>query len=383
MLNEFPFVSIVIPTLGRPEKLDRCIKSIFDNSGYPDDRFEVVPEYDNFEDRQGAPKTLKKGVARAKGELIMFLGNDTVPQQNFLIEAVNRMIEVFPEQDGLIGLNDEYFEGDQAAHWLASKKLLPFLGGEFFHTGYHHVCCDNELIERCKTIKKYAWAEKSKLFHDHPILGGPPDDVYIMAYNTMREAEDHELYKKRGEELGFAYRKCELQDKNVPRYINLGLRMRNLGTFYPERAGVLNVGLGSGNGELAQQLINAEFKQLDNIDVEPIYIMNAKTWNWKTKLVLFMLKDIRECDFNSYDLCLFLDIIEHLPKNDGIKIVDSVKRAIFFVPLENSFRPNQTGIPSETHQSIWTEEDFKSRGFTTEVLKNFHGDFDAMWAIKY
>jgi len=182
-----PKVSIVIPTLGRQEKLQRLLKLIDENANYPD--YEVIVQEDNFENRQGAPKTLKKGVERSTGDLVMFLGNDVIPQKDFLILAVMKMANTFPDMDGLVGLNDGYWHGELATHWLASKKLLPYLDGEFFHTGYKHCGCDNELTERCRMRGKYVWCEESKVYHDHPIQNGfkETDRVYTLAYSTQDE----------------------------------------------------------------------------------------------------------------------------------------------------------------------------------------------------
>jgi len=204
---DLPVISIVIPNLGREEELKKCLDAIKENANYPEDKYEVIVENDSFDDRQGAPRTLKRGVARSKGELVMFIGNDCVPQQDFLIQAVWKMIQTYDEQDGLIGLNDMYWKGEFATHWLASKKLLPYLGGEFFHTGYNHNCCDNELTERCKMINKYTWAELAKVYHDHPILGKAftkgEDEVHKLVQNKDNLKADNALLDKRAKELGF------------------------------------------------------------------------------------------------------------------------------------------------------------------------------------
>jgi len=135
-----PKVSIVIPTI-RPDKLERCINAIKENAGYGN--YEIVVEKDDHAAPQGAPKVLKRGVDRSTGELVMFLGDDTIPQRNFLLHAMVAMHRQFPDLDGLVGLNDMLWKGELATHWLASKKLLPYLGGEFFHTGYNYLSCDN------------------------------------------------------------------------------------------------------------------------------------------------------------------------------------------------------------------------------------------------
>jgi len=217
-----PFVSIIIPTIGRKKKLKRLLDSIRDNAGYQN--YEVIVAHDGEdwhglgfygdalifrnEKRLGVPETLKRAVQQTKGELIMFLGNDCVAKADFLKNAVEKM-KTFPLRDGLVGLNDGYWKGEMATHWLASKKLLRLLEGEFFHTGYHHVGCDNELTQRCKKMGKYVWAENAEVYHDHPIQNGiggkgfkgKEDRVYKLG--RKHEKEDRALLKKRSEELGF------------------------------------------------------------------------------------------------------------------------------------------------------------------------------------
>jgi len=205
-----PKVSICIPTLGRPDKLNRLIEAIKKNANY--DNYEIIVKADQMPpNNEGAPKMLKKCVDESTGELVMFLGNDCVPEPNFLQEAVWEMARQFPDLDGMIGLNDHYWQKEHvAAHWLASKKLLPHLDGEFFHTGYNHTGCDNELMARVEKIGKYAWAEKATIFHDHPMMSGKKeemDSLYEQAYSGPRHDADDKLYAERAIKYGFADRK--------------------------------------------------------------------------------------------------------------------------------------------------------------------------------
>ena len=217
-----PKVSIVIPTLGRPDKLHRLLKAIKENTGY--DNYEVIVKPDQFPpNNTGVPKLLKQGVAESNGDLVMYLGNDCIPQKDFLQMAVFRMIKAFPSLDGLVGLNDGYWkEGEIATHWLASKKLLPYLGGEFFHTGYYHTGCDNELTEMCRKIDKYVWAEEAKVMHDHPIMDGftkPLDEVYQLAYDKDRQEHDKKLLRERAKKLNFSLRENFVLPTRIPKII--------------------------------------------------------------------------------------------------------------------------------------------------------------------
>jgi len=151
---------------------------------------------------------------------------------------------------------------------------------------------------------------------------------------------------------------------------------------------VLNVGVGEGNSGLAVQLPFIPFKRLDNIDVHQLYLDKAVCRTWAAKQVNFILADIREFDTSIYDLVLMFDVLEHLPKEDSLKVIDKIKCSqVVFIPLEKEFRENTFGVASQDHLSFWTEEDFKNKGFKTEVLKGFHKQggksFDALWALKY
>ena len=205
MTKEHPKVSIIIPTLGREEKLCRLLESIKANAGY--DNYEIIIKQDQFPPNNiGVPKLLKQGVCESTGELIMFLGNDCIARKDFLKNAVNKMKEHFPDLDGLVGLNDGYWYGEVYSHWLAGKKLLPLIGGEFFNTGYHHTGCDSELTQMSRKLGKAVWAENSRVFHDHPLqkdYKGQIDEIYDLAYDHEKMRKDNALYYHRMGQLEF------------------------------------------------------------------------------------------------------------------------------------------------------------------------------------
>ena len=76
------------------------------------------------------PKMVSKLVERTKYNRVMFLGDDTLPQDNFIKEAALKMDEL-PDGWGVVGLNTE--PGNPLAHWMADKRMLQLIpGGEFF-----------------------------------------------------------------------------------------------------------------------------------------------------------------------------------------------------------------------------------------------------------
>jgi hypothetical protein len=182
-------VSIIIPYV-RPDKVKRTILMAEENHGV--DEIEILTLGDDG--GKGCPKKVKELTDLSKFDLVCFIADDTLPQKDFLKYACRDM-EKFKDGTGLVGLND--LSGRfLPCHWLAHKDLLPMLGGEFFHTGYHHCCCDVELMERCIENGKFLYSIDSVVIHDHPFFTGKQaDEFYIRAYS--KQDQDRALLIKR------------------------------------------------------------------------------------------------------------------------------------------------------------------------------------------
>ncbi|NOR27605.1 MAG: hypothetical protein GQ540_03640 [Lutibacter sp.] len=188
-------ISVCIPYI-RKEKLKFCIEALQNQKNI--ENFEVLLYHDK--ERIGCPLSLKHLVSKSRNDYIVFIGDDTVPNENMLSEALVKMNE-FEGGWGLVGFDDSYNSGEtHASHWMGHKKLLRYLDGEFFHTGYKHCYCDNELIVRCKSINRYKYAEKAKLYHDHPMVQknmGLMDKDYKKVYSQKYVNMDYNLFIKR------------------------------------------------------------------------------------------------------------------------------------------------------------------------------------------
>jgi hypothetical protein len=180
-------ISIVIPII-RPQNLPRLFRSL---KRYGD--IEICCEID--EKRIGCPKMVKELVEKSTKEIVVFLADDVVVQEDCL-ENAYEMMASFDGGWGLVGLND--MQTKNPTHWMAHKKLLPLLDGEFFHTGYIHCFCDNELQYRCEKAGRYKWCEKAKIKHLHPFFETVKlDDDYKRVYSEDVWKHDEELFKKR------------------------------------------------------------------------------------------------------------------------------------------------------------------------------------------
>ena len=158
----------------------------------------------------------------------------------------------------------------------------------------------------------------------------------------------------------------------------------------PEGLKVLNVGVGPGTSSLSIQLPFFKFRQLDHIDINADYLEKAKEMTWAAESVNFIHGDIREFDkIDDYDLVLLFDLIEHLPKEDAKKILESKSAKLVFFPVEKEIgectREDDPADVLSPHVSYWTEQDLIDLGYKTDFIDGFHRNYrgwntPACWA---
>ena len=185
--------SIIIPII-RQEKAKECIAAIKKNAGIPIDQYEIVTSVDT--EAVGCPKMVEKLVSRTKSDRVMFLGDDTIPLDGFLKNALDTMEEL-PSGWGVVGLNTESPGfNNPIAHWMAHKKMLTHLPDrQFFNTEYKHCWCDNELRDIASDMDRWIFSEDSLIQHDHPINTGENfDEGYNRAYSDDAIQHDCRTY---------------------------------------------------------------------------------------------------------------------------------------------------------------------------------------------
>lgn len=183
-------ISIIIPVI-RPEKAKQCIDAI----GNRED-IEIITKEDTK--RIGVAKMVKRLVEKSSGDMIMFLGDDTVPQEGFIEEALKAMA-MLPDGWGMVGLNDGRPIRHEATHFLIDKRMLPLIDNEIFHTGYLHCFCDSELALRARLLGRYAFAERALIKHNHPLIDKEieQDDDYKRVYSKEYWKHDKDLFEQR------------------------------------------------------------------------------------------------------------------------------------------------------------------------------------------
>lgn len=190
-------ISICIPYV-RPQNMEKLIERILDT--VKDLNYEIVTEEDK--DRIGCPQMLKRLVAKARGDLICFIGDDTYPEDGWLNKAVEAMATL-PDGWGVVGFNSQ--ESRHAAHFLADKRILPLLGGEFFSTEYKHCWCDHEITDIAADAGRFVFCDEARIVHNHPVFDSAPvDEDYNRVYSKEYKKHDWDTYcRRKRERIGF------------------------------------------------------------------------------------------------------------------------------------------------------------------------------------
>lgn len=124
---------------------------------------------------------------------------------------------------------------------------------------------------------------------------------------------------------------------------------------------IIDIGLGAGDyGEpIKRALPNVHL-----IGVDAWREYENDQWNYYDEVVI---SDMREYDFPKTELTLFIDSLEHIEKDDALKVLSKLKNnALISIPI-NYIQPDNVDF-YDKHRSEWTLEDFKD--FTYDNYSN-------------
>jgi len=188
-----PTVSIIIPTLGRPEGLQRCLDSI-KKLNYPKELIEV--QIQNGEST--VPEKVRTLVANSTGELIVFGSNDIEFEKDSISIAVSECDQFLAFNTGIVIAD----KGNICEHFMIHKDLIPKLDkGEIFSTDMKHVGVDNYLWAQVEKLGYAYKSEKAVIFHHHFTKGAEFDEVYAKGWNPENVKKDRKILKEKLELL--------------------------------------------------------------------------------------------------------------------------------------------------------------------------------------
>jgi glycosyltransferase involved in cell wall biosynthesis len=189
-------VSVLLPTMGRPDRVEACIRDLIDCSvghalqiivavdadeetadrldcPYPEG-VEVLLDYSD--ECRGSAQAWNDALAHATGDPIVLAADDLIFKPGWLDAALGKLAE-FPDGWGLVGFNDGHWGEELSTHYLMSRRLIVEVFGGVVSWGYEHSFTDREANERARNAGRYAWCEDAHVYHAHWLFGDRPQDA--------------------------------------------------------------------------------------------------------------------------------------------------------------------------------------------------------------
>lgn len=201
-------LSILIPTKGRPEKLERCIKSIdvgceilvmaTKESDVPanvlkDWRVDVY-----YDDTLSVIDSQNVLASNAKYDLLPI--SDDI---EFDPGSIQRAKDTLYDQNlgfmgnGVAAFHVRNMECADYAYMLVGQKFyVDVLGCKLFHGGYKHFYADQELGDKAKSRSKFVYCLDATIVNYHPKAGYQEDETHKYQ-RSEKIAHDEELYNRR------------------------------------------------------------------------------------------------------------------------------------------------------------------------------------------
>lgn len=129
--------------------------------------------------------------------------------------------------------------------------------------------------------------------------------------------------------------------------------------------------LGCGDGTLTAFLARDKKWKITGIEIYKKAIEGARKRNLYFKLIKGdLLKTLKKNKKTKYDVVFFSQVIEHVTRSQGEKILDEIeklakKRIVIGTPRGFMEQPHEflENSPYQVHKSGWSIEDFTSRGY--------------------
>jgi glycosyltransferase involved in cell wall biosynthesis len=181
-------VSVLLATMGRPEKARACVQSIKDTT----ENVEIVVALDgpgaetlrgmgcvvdHADEPRGSSKAWNDALALSTGDPVVLAADDLEFRPGWL-EAALKTLSEFPGGWGFVGFNDGHWGEELSTHYLMSRRfIVEHLGGVIAWDCYRHSFNDREANERARRAGRYAWCEDAHVLHRHWIFGDRPQDA--------------------------------------------------------------------------------------------------------------------------------------------------------------------------------------------------------------
>jgi hypothetical protein len=161
---------------------------------------EVVLNYGNVELLSGNHKSKIEAVNadldKFYFDIVLLASDDMIPMvKGYDTIIKNKMIEHYPDTDGVLWFNDGYQGNKLNTLSIMGKKYYDRFN-YIYSPDYLSVWCDNEFMDVAGILNKQIYFDEVIIKHEHPDWGfGGRDDIHTL--NSKHEAHDRMVYTSR------------------------------------------------------------------------------------------------------------------------------------------------------------------------------------------
>lgn len=149
--------------------------------------------------------------------------------------------------------------------------------------------------------------------------------------------------------------------KPITRYLS-----EQIGTGASDPATILDLGIGAGDiGKRIKTKIDAATRITG---VEVWEKCRGRKWAYYDEVVIQDIRTYVQRESERFDFVLLIDVLEHLDKPEGTKLLDRLKAiarraAIVSTPITTYPQGSLWGNPYQRHRCVWPHEDLTGQGF--------------------
>lgn len=183
-------ITVCIPSTPERRKVRReCIKHIKENSNFDHEIFVFENELGGW-----VPAVREMMRQLPKDQLVVVIGDDCLPQPNWLEPLYITHKRHFPEGVGLCQPDDGIWGGSIASYPCATAEYLL----RWIYSGYVHYHADEELAMLARARGQYRYVPVSGVIHNNPNREGEPpaDETYAKEQKNI-EADKSLFWERR------------------------------------------------------------------------------------------------------------------------------------------------------------------------------------------
>lgn len=129
-------------------------------------------------------------------DIVLLASDDMVPVINGFDTIIkNKMIESYPDTDGVLWFNDGYQGNKLNTLSILGKKYYDRFN-YIYNPEYKSVWCDNEFMDVANILNKQTYFDEIIIRHEHPDWGFGKND-FTHEENMKNESSDRTVYNER------------------------------------------------------------------------------------------------------------------------------------------------------------------------------------------